>query len=496
MAILLDLPAEVLCLTLDHLHDENVSLKNVSLTGNRALTAVAQNLMLRDLRICISFPVDKGHRFQPTFRRICNTPALRNAVRSITFKCRSNLANLDLMNLLQKNLGKLKSVTHVHIVCSAHSHASHDTCVTPTLLISVLRLPALHTLVVDNCLIDHYVIPESLCSRTLKVLVLDASTSKRVHYHTPDAQLPSLLDYMPAVSMIEMRGTEYQYDDAVIGSKSCLSSILERIVPGPKNDGHTRQPRTLHLGCNCHNASCLYSNVITPLSIALKSFKVLEELVFEKVVKGRPLHAAQHSFMEISVAGGGVLKRLSLNLWNLNYGDDTTWLCEALQRLSVLEEVTLECDGTDEALIACIAEHPSLRCVYFDVAPSKDVDIVQDLAQRIAGQARRLTCLAWAPAHVMAQIHDDHSVEMKVYEEPRWLQFRGEDTKWWEESSITLALLHEVRPASTLSCGDFNRICDLRETIKTVDSRVQSRVSRDSGAPSASLSAAGSTPRR
>ncbi len=84
-------------------------------------------------------------------------------------------------------------------------------------------------------------------------------------------------------------------------------------------------------------------------------------------------------------------------------------------------------------MIACIAEHPSLRCVYFDVAPSKDVDIVQDLAQRIAGQARRLTRLAWAPAHVMAQIHDDHSVEMKVYEEPRWLQFRGEDTKWWEE---------------------------------------------------------------
>ncbi len=85
---------------------------------------------------------------------------------------------------------------------------------------------------------------------------------------------------------------------------------------------------------------------------------MLEELVFEKVVKGRPLHAAQHSFMEISVAGGGVLKRLSLNLWNLNYGDDTTWLCEALQRLSVLEEVTLECDGTDvRALHLCTSSN-------------------------------------------------------------------------------------------------------------------------------------------
>ncbi|KAF8876101.1 hypothetical protein CPB85DRAFT_1503588 [Mucidula mucida] len=435
MAILLDLPAEVLCLILDHLHDENLSLKNVSLTGNRALTAVAQNLMLRDLRICISFPVDKGHRFQPTFRRICNTPALRNAVRSITFKCRSNLANLDLMNLLQKNLGKLKSVTHVHIVCSAHSrerHTRYNTCVTPTLLISVLRLPALHTLVVDDCLIDHYVIPESLCSRTLKVLVLNASASKRVHYEPPDTQLPSLLCHMPAVSMIEMRGTEYQYDDAAIGSQSCLSSILQRIVPGPKNDGHARQPRQLQLACACKNASCLYFNVLTPLSIALKSFNVLEELVFEKVVPGRPLHAAQHSFMEISVAGGEVLKRLSLNFGNVNYGDDTTWLCEALQRLSVLEEVTLECDGTDEAVIACIAAHPTLRCVYFDVAPSNDMDILY-LAQRIAGQARQLTRLAWAPVGVMAQIHDDHVVEMKAYKEPRWLQFGGEDTNWWEE---------------------------------------------------------------
>ncbi|KAF8876103.1 hypothetical protein CPB85DRAFT_537315 [Mucidula mucida] len=39
---------------------------------------------------------------------------------------------------------------------------------------------------------------------------------------------------------------------------------------------------------------------------------------------------------------------------------------------------------------------------------------------------------------------------------------------------ITLAILHEIGPASTLNDGDFNRICDLRETIKLVDSRVQS----------------------
>ncbi len=54
------------------------------------------------------------------------------------------------------------------------------------------------------------------------------------------------------------------------------------------------------------------------------------------------------------------------------------------------------------------------------------------LAQRIAGQARQLTRLAWAPVGVMAQIHDDHDVEMKAYKEPRWLQFGGEDTNWWE----------------------------------------------------------------
>ncbi|KAF8876104.1 hypothetical protein CPB85DRAFT_537689 [Mucidula mucida] len=41
-------------------------------------------------------------------------------------------------------------------------------------------------------------------------------------------------------------------------------------------------------------------------------------------------------------------------------------------------------------------------------------------------------------------------------------------------ASITLAILHEFGPTSVLSGGDFNRICDLRDTIKIVDSRVQS----------------------
>ncbi|KAF9035721.1 hypothetical protein BDZ89DRAFT_1130337 [Hymenopellis radicata] len=88
MVLLPDLPPEGLTLILGNLHDENVSLTSVSLTGNRALTAIAQNLMLRDLRICLKLPIDGGHRFYPTFRRICNS-APRNAVRSVTFKCRS-----------------------------------------------------------------------------------------------------------------------------------------------------------------------------------------------------------------------------------------------------------------------------------------------------------------------------------------------------------------------------------------------------------------------
>ncbi|KAF9023071.1 hypothetical protein BDZ89DRAFT_1136926 [Hymenopellis radicata] len=41
-------------------------------------------------------------------------------------------------------------------------------------------------------------------------------------------------------------------------------------------------------------------------------------------------------------------------------------------------------------------------------------------------------------------------------------------------ASITLAILNEIGPASTLSGADINRISDLRETIKIVDSRVQS----------------------
>ncbi|KAF9023090.1 hypothetical protein BDZ89DRAFT_1070188 [Hymenopellis radicata] len=41
-------------------------------------------------------------------------------------------------------------------------------------------------------------------------------------------------------------------------------------------------------------------------------------------------------------------------------------------------------------------------------------------------------------------------------------------------ASITLAIFNEIGPASTLRGADFNRICDLRETIKIVDSRVQS----------------------
>ncbi len=55
---------------------------------------------------------------------------------------------------------------------------------------------------------------------------------------------------------------------------------------------------------------------------------------------------------------------------------------------------------------------------------------ILDLAPRIAGRARQLTPIAWEPVNVMAQIHGDHTVEMKVYEEPRWLQFGGDDTKW------------------------------------------------------------------
>ncbi|KAF9023097.1 hypothetical protein BDZ89DRAFT_1070202 [Hymenopellis radicata] len=41
-------------------------------------------------------------------------------------------------------------------------------------------------------------------------------------------------------------------------------------------------------------------------------------------------------------------------------------------------------------------------------------------------------------------------------------------------ATITLAILNEIGPASTLSGADINRISDLRETIKIVDSRVQS----------------------
>ncbi|KAF9032483.1 hypothetical protein BDZ89DRAFT_1063385 [Hymenopellis radicata] len=41
-------------------------------------------------------------------------------------------------------------------------------------------------------------------------------------------------------------------------------------------------------------------------------------------------------------------------------------------------------------------------------------------------------------------------------------------------ASITLAILNKIGPASTLSGADINRICDLRETIKIVDFRVQS----------------------
>ncbi|KAF9020171.1 hypothetical protein BDZ89DRAFT_278953 [Hymenopellis radicata] len=41
-------------------------------------------------------------------------------------------------------------------------------------------------------------------------------------------------------------------------------------------------------------------------------------------------------------------------------------------------------------------------------------------------------------------------------------------------ASITLAILNEIGPASTLSGADINRISDLRETIKIVESRVHS----------------------
>ncbi len=58
---------------------------------------------------------------------------------------------------------------------------------------------------------------------------------------------------------------------------------------------------------------------------------------------------------------------------------------------------------------------------------------IQTLAPRIAEQARQLTLVAWEPVNVMAQIHEDYTVQMIAYEEPRWLQLGGDDTKWWEE---------------------------------------------------------------
>ncbi|KAF9035729.1 hypothetical protein BDZ89DRAFT_481070 [Hymenopellis radicata] len=435
MVLLIDLPVEVLTLTLGHLHDENVSLTSVSLAGNRALTAIAQNLMLRDLRICLKLPIDSGHRFYPTFRRICNTHALRNAVRSVTFKCRSELDNLDLLpllDLLRKYFLKLTSVTHVHIRCIAHCPDRHGTCLTPTLLISVLRLPALRTLVVDNCIINHHVIPDSLRCRSLRTLILNASTSKRVPFYSQDPPPHSLLKYTPAVSVIEMMGVEFK-DNLPMGYESCLSGVFKWIVPGVENNLDSRQPRRMHLVCECEADYCLYRPVIARLCTALKSFKVLEELVFDKDMEWGPLEAAHHSFTELSLAGRGVLKRLSLNFGISGYDKETPYICEALQRLSNLEEVTLECDGTDEDLLACIAAHPSLRCVYFHDAPLSDPEI-QDLAQRIAQQARQLTLVAWVPVDVMAQMNADRTIEMKEYEEPRWLQFGGEDTKWWEES--------------------------------------------------------------
>ncbi len=173
------------------------------------------------------------------------------------------------MDLLQKYLGKLKSVTHVHIICSSHSLApnlSYNACLTPTLLILVLRLPALHTLVVNNCLIDHHVIPDSLRSCSLRVLVLNTSTSAQPRYYAPDVPLPSPLQYAPAVTAIEMRGTEYQ-SGLSAGLESCLFAVLQSIVMGPKNNIHSRQPRRLHLVCDCQHLCCLLRNVIMHLSI-------------------------------------------------------------------------------------------------------------------------------------------------------------------------------------------------------------------------------------
>ncbi|KAF9035727.1 hypothetical protein BDZ89DRAFT_1062011 [Hymenopellis radicata] len=434
MVLLPDLPPEVLALILGNLHDENVSLTRVSLTGNTALRTIAQNLMLRDLRICLNFPIDSRHPSYSNFRRICKEPALCNSVRSVTFQCRSEPGNLDLLpvlDLLRKYFVKLKSVTHVRIYCSAHVVNRRYTCVTPTVFIWALRLPGLRTLVVEDCLsISHRVIQGSRRSHGLRVLVLNASAS-----HVPlDFQDPpphSLLEYTPAVSVIEIRGAELK-DDLPMGYQSCLSGVFRWIVPGAENNVDSRRPRRIHFVCDCQSSSCCYLDVIVRLSTALESFKMLEELVFDKVIKRDALEAARRSFTDLSVAGRGILKRLSLLFGISDYGKETPYICEALQRLSDLEEVTLECDGTDEALLACIAAHPSLRCVYFHVAPSIDLDI-QDLAQRISQQARQLTLVAWVPAYVMAQMNADCTIEMKVYEEPRWLQFGGEDTKWWEE---------------------------------------------------------------
>ncbi|KAF8898178.1 hypothetical protein CPB85DRAFT_1257037 [Mucidula mucida] len=288
------------------------------------------------------------------------------------------------MDLLQKYLGKLKSVTHVHVICSSHSLApnlSYNTCLTPTLLILVLRLPALHTLVVNNCLIDHHIIPDSLRSRSLRVLVLNASTSAQPQYYAPNVPLPSPLQYAPAVTAIEMWGTEYQ-SGSFTGLELCLFGVLQSIVRARRT--------TFTLVSREGSISC----------IALEPFKV-EEIVFKKLVTSDAVHTA---FLALSVAGCGVLKRLSFKLGCQTMAIDTVFLCKALQRLSKLEEVTLECD-----------------------APPNDMDIL-DLAPCIAGRAHQLT-----PVNVMVQIHGDHTVEMKVYEEPRWLQFGGDDTKWWKE---------------------------------------------------------------
>lgn len=256
MLEILDLPHEVLSLTLSYLDDGNATLKAVSLAGSQVLADIAHRLMIRDLRIALKFPLDHRHPFVPTFRKIVTRRITRTTIRSITFDC-EGMPGLEVVEFFAKYLPKCTDLVSVNIMCPG-SHRMWPTydCFTPFVLGSLLRLPLLRSLSIHGCIINDRILPDPTprSFRALRTIILDCCYVKDHPrgYVRPSPVSPMM--YVKELESLALRRNTYK--DPVGGLNLCVSDGLVCITKLEAERYPYITPRRLQVVCECKSVHC------------------------------------------------------------------------------------------------------------------------------------------------------------------------------------------------------------------------------------------------